>query len=173
MGILMSKLRESNMQFHCVIPGKKARSLGQITLDVVFGDSKNYRREKLDFEVVDFQSAYHAILGRTAYARFMAQPCYVYLKLKMSGPKGVITVTRSRQRAEECLQKGSKIADEQMAAVEIEEYNKNADPSDLLRAKKPALESAFKSIGETKLIHIHPEDPNAAPSNISTTLDGK
>ena len=41
MGIPMSKLSESNMRFHGVIPGKKADSLGQITLDVVFGDSKN------------------------------------------------------------------------------------------------------------------------------------
>ena len=125
------------------------------------------------FEVVDFHSAYHAILGRSAYARFMARPCYVYLKLKISGPRGVITVTGSRQRAEECLQKGSKIADEQMAAVEIEEYKKKADPSDLLRAEKPALESTFKSTGETKPVHIHPEDPNAAPTNFSTTLDSK
>ena len=100
------------MSLHGVIPGKKVESLGQITLDV----------EKLTFEVVDFQSAYHAILGRPAYARFMARPCYVYLKLKMPGPRGVITVTGNRQKAEECLQKGSKIADAQMAAVEMQEY---------------------------------------------------
>src|SRR3954469_22968199 len=121
MGIRMSRLSPSNMSFHRVIPGKKAESLGQIALDVVFGDSKNYRKEKLTFEVVDFHSAYHAILGRTAYARLMARPCYVYLKLKMPGPRGVITVTGNRQRVEGCLQKGSKIADEQMAAVEMEE----------------------------------------------------
>ena len=54
MGIPMSKLSESNMSFHGVIPGKKAESLGQITLDMVFGDSKNYRKEKLAFVVVDF-----------------------------------------------------------------------------------------------------------------------
>ena len=80
MGIPMSRLSESNMSFHGVIPGKKVASPGQITLDVVFGDSKNYRKEKLTFEVVDFQSAYHAILGRPAYARFMARPCYVCWK---------------------------------------------------------------------------------------------
>ena len=101
------------MSFHGVIPGKKAESLGQIALDVVFSDSKNYRKEKLTFEVVDFQSAYHAILCRPAYARFMARPCYVYLKLKMPGPKGVITITGNRKKAEECFQKGSKIADAQ------------------------------------------------------------
>ena len=103
----------------------------------------------------------------------MARPYHVYLKLKMAGPRGVITITGNRQRAEEFLQKGSKIADEQMAAVEMQEYQKNADPSDLLRAKKPATESAFQSSGETKPIHIHPTDPNASPTHISTTLDPK
>ena len=161
------------MSFHGVIPGKKAESLGQIALDVVFGDSKHFRKEKLTFEVVDFQSAYHAILGRPAYARFMARPCYVYLKLKMPGPKGVITVTGDRKKAEECFQKGSKIADSQVTAVEFEEYKQNADPSDLLRSKKPATESAFQSSGETKPVHIHPTDPDAAPTRISTTLDPK
>ena len=44
MGSPMSKLSESNMSFHGVIPGKKVESIGQITLDVVFGDSKHYRK---------------------------------------------------------------------------------------------------------------------------------
>ena len=51
-------------------------------------------------------NTYHAILGRPAYVSFMARPCYVYLKLKMPGPKGVITITGNRQRAEECLALG-------------------------------------------------------------------
>ena len=91
----------------------------------------------------------------------------------MPDPKGVITVTGNRQKAEECFKKGSKITDEQMAVVEFQEYQKNADPSDLLRAKKPATDSAFQSTGETKPVHIHPTDPNAAPIHISTTLDDK
>ena len=105
-----------------------------------FGNSKKIRKEKLTFEVVDFHSPYHAILGRPAYARFMARPCYVYLNLKMPGPKGVIAVTGNRQGAEECLQKGSKIANKLMAVVEMEEYQKDVDLSDLLCSKKPASE---------------------------------
>ena len=77
------------------------------------------------------------------------------------------------EKAEECFQKGSKIADAQITVVELQEYQKNADPSDLLRAKKPATESAFQSSGETKPVHIHPTDPDAAPTHISTTLDPK
>ena len=78
----------------------------------------------------------------------MARPCYVYLKLKMPGPNGVITITGNRKKAEECFQEGSKIADAQMAVVELQEYQKNTDPSDLLRAKKPVTDSTFQSFGE-------------------------
>ena len=91
----------------------------------------------------------------------------------MPGPKGVITVTGNHKKAEEYFQKGSKIVDAQMVAEEWIEHQKNADPSDLLRAKKPATESAFQSSGETNPVHIHPIDPNAAPTHISTTLDPK
>ena len=42
---------------------------------------------------------YHAILGRSAYAMFMAVPNYTYLKLKMPGPNGVITVSGSFEQA--------------------------------------------------------------------------
>ncbi|XP_020191180.1 uncharacterized protein [Aegilops tauschii subsp. strangulata] len=96
MGIPMSRPNKSSMQFHGVNPRKKAKSLGQIALDVVFGDEENFRKEMLTFEMVDFHIAYHAILRWSAYACFMARPCYVYLKLKMLGPKGVITVTGNR-----------------------------------------------------------------------------
>ncbi|KAI5006598.1 hypothetical protein ZWY2020_033841 [Hordeum vulgare] len=173
MGIPMSKLSESSMQFHGVVPGRKAESLGQIALDVVFGSDKNFRKEKLTFEVVDFQSAYHAILGRPAYAHFMVRPCYMYLKLKMPGLKGVITITANRQRAEECLQQGSRIVDQQMAILELDEYKKTVDPAELMRSKKPSSESAFQSARETKKVSIHPTDATAAPTNISTTLDPK
>ena len=92
--------------------------------------------------------------------------------MKMHGPRGM-TVFGNCQRAEDCLQDGAKIADEQMAAMEFQEYQKTADPSDLLRPKRPASESAFQSGRETKLVHVHPTDPNAAPTHISSTLDSK
>ena len=60
-----------------------------------------------------------------------------------------------------------------MAVIEMEEYKKMIDPSDLLRAKKPASESTFKSTGETMSVRIDPTDPNAGPTHISTTLESK
>jgi len=52
--------------------------------------------------VVGFRGAFHAILGRPCYAKFMAVPNYTYLKMKMPGPKGVITVSPSFDYAYEC-----------------------------------------------------------------------
>ena len=46
--------------------------MGLIRLDVLFGTKGNHRRETISFEVVDHASAYHAILGRPALAKFMA-----------------------------------------------------------------------------------------------------
>ena len=58
--------------------------------------------ETLTFEVVGFHKTYHGILGRPCYAKFMAVPNYTYLKLKMLGLHGVITVSTTFQRAYEC-----------------------------------------------------------------------
>jgi hypothetical protein len=42
------------------------------------------------------------VLGRPCYAKFMAVPDYTYLKLKMPGPNGVITVDPTYKHAFEC-----------------------------------------------------------------------
>jgi hypothetical protein len=52
--------------------------------------------------VVGFRGTYHAVLWRPCYAKFMAVPNYTYLKLKMSGPNGVITIGSTYRHAYEC-----------------------------------------------------------------------
>ena len=52
--------------------------------------------------MVGFKGTYHAILGRSCYAKFMAVPNYTYLKLKMSGPNGVITIDSTYEHAYDC-----------------------------------------------------------------------
>ena len=76
--------------------------LGQIDLPITFGDQFNYRTKTLTFNVVGFPGTFHAILGRPCYAKFMAVPNYTYLKLKILGLHGVITVGTSFQRAYGC-----------------------------------------------------------------------
>ena len=51
--------------------------------------------DTLTFEVVGFHENYHTILGHLCYEKFMAIPNYTYLKLKMMGPYGVITIGTS------------------------------------------------------------------------------
>jgi hypothetical protein len=63
---------------------------------------QNFRTETLTFEVVGFSGTYHAILGRPAYVKFMVVPNYTYLKLKIPGSKGIITVGPMYQCAYEC-----------------------------------------------------------------------
>jgi hypothetical protein len=92
MCISLENLKPTGFSFHGIVPGAANYPLGKIELDVCFGDSTNYRREKLEFEVMDWPSQYHAILGCPAFAKFMAVPHYAYLTLKIPGPKGMITV---------------------------------------------------------------------------------
>jgi hypothetical protein len=88
----LSSVRAGAAPFHGIIPGKRVQPLGQLDLPVCFGTPSNFRRETLTFEVVGFRGTYHAVLGRPCYAKFMVVPNYTYLKLKMSGPNGIITV---------------------------------------------------------------------------------
>jgi hypothetical protein len=77
---------------HFIVPGKAAYPMGWVSLPVTFGTEENFRTEYLSLEVADFKSSYHAILGRSMLARFMAIPHYTYLVLKMPAPNGVLTV---------------------------------------------------------------------------------
>ncbi|XP_020169631.1 uncharacterized protein [Aegilops tauschii subsp. strangulata] len=88
--------------FHGIVPGLSCSPIGQIQLDVLFGDSNHFRREPIWFEVVDLSSAYHALLGRPTLAKFMAVPHYAYLKMKLPGPKGLITVAGDYRKSLEC-----------------------------------------------------------------------
>ena len=99
MGIEPSRIKPIKTTFKGVIPGIEAHCTGSITLEVVFGSPDNFRSEELIFDIVPFHSGYHALLGRTAFARFNAVPHYAYLKLKMPGPRGVITVNGNTERS--------------------------------------------------------------------------
>jgi hypothetical protein len=102
LGVDRSETRAGAAPFHGIAHGKRILPLGQIDLPVCFGTASNFRKETLTFEVVGFRGTYHAVLGRPCYAKFMAIPNYTYLKLKMPGPKGVITVGPTYLHAYEC-----------------------------------------------------------------------
>lgn len=150
----------------------RANPLGQITLSVVFGNEKNYRKESLSFVVVDFRSGYHAFFGRSAYAKFMTRPCYVYLKLKMPGPKGVITVSGDPKRTEEIANFNASMADASVVKAEFAAYKLLVDPTEMPLAKKPAPGSSFQSSTGMKKIQVQLNDPSKT-TEIADDLDPK
>src|SRR3954470_24523185 len=74
MSIPRSVWKKSDVTFYGVVPGRAASSLGRIKLDVVFGEKGNISKELIDFEIVDWESQYHAILDQPALVQFMAVP---------------------------------------------------------------------------------------------------
>ena len=155
------KLRDEQLvptitTFHGIVPGKKAYPLGKIALDVVFVTAKNFRLEKIWFEVVNFRSSYHAILGRPAFAKFMARPCYAYLKMKLPGPNGIITVHGDIDRAIECEKGNAVFAESVIATEQLEQLKLQVDPNDMTIVKKPTQDSRdkFQSAQETKRIPL-------------------
>jgi hypothetical protein len=56
MCISLENLKPTDCSFHGIVPGGANYPLGKIELDIFFGKSSNYHREKLEFEVMDWPS---------------------------------------------------------------------------------------------------------------------
>ena len=117
--------------------------------------------------MVGFPKTFHAILGCPCYAKFMAVPNYTYLKLKMSGPHGVITVGTSFQRAYECEVEccghaAAIVAFGELATLK-EEVTKEAPD-----AKK--LTGSFESAEGSKEVLIDPSSSEGKKVRIGTVL---
>jgi hypothetical protein len=68
--------------------------------------------------VVDISSPYHVLLGRPALAKFMAVPHYAYLKMKLPGPRGVITVSGNFKKSLACAKESSQLVEALVIAEE-------------------------------------------------------
>jgi hypothetical protein len=171
LGIGLDQLRPSTTSFHGVAPGKRVRPLGQIDLPVWFGTPSNFCKEMLTFEVVGFRCAYHAILGRPCYTKFMAIPNYTYLKMKMSGPNGVITVGSSIEHAfdcdVECVEHTEALALDEALVTTLEKMvNEDLDST----AKHAGN---FEAAEQTKVVPLDPAAPEGKALRVSSTLDPK
>jgi hypothetical protein len=86
-------LTKRTSPFYDIIPGNAAIPLASVVLPVTFGETReNYCTEYIKFKVADFETSYHAIIGRPAIAKFMAVPHYTYLVLKMPSRAGVLSL---------------------------------------------------------------------------------
>jgi hypothetical protein len=169
--IRLYQLRPSMTPFHGVAPGKRVQPLGQIDLPVWFGTPDNFRKETLTFEVVGFRGAYHAILGRPCYAKFMVVPNYTYLKMKMLGPKGVITVGSSIEHAfdcdVECVEHAQALAlDEALIASMEKLVNEDLDST-------TKYAGSFDATEQTKEVPLDPAATEGKALRASSTLDLK
>jgi hypothetical protein len=150
---------------------RQASPFGQIDLPVWFGMLEVFCKETLTFEVVGFRGAYHAILGRPCYAKFTAVLNYTYLKMKMSGPKGVITVGSSIEHAfncdVECVEHAEALALDEALIANLEKLvNEDLDSS----AKHAGN---FEAAEQTKKVTLDPTAPEGKALRVNSTLDPK
>jgi hypothetical protein len=128
------RLTECDEPFFSIVPGKVAYPMGRVSLPVTFDTKENLRTEYLSFEVADYKSSYHTIIGHPMLARFMAVPHYTYLLMKMPTPKGVLTVYNNLLISFKCDNEALEIATMNAcfgaSAVMVAEAKK-VDPSNL------------------------------------------
>jgi hypothetical protein len=135
--------------------------LGHVELPVTFGDSTNFRTERIDFDVADLNLPYNAVLGRPALVKFMVATHYAYLQMKMSGPAGPITIFGDVKVALACAEQR---ADNLAVATEPQVPEASAS-----RASKKHLTSA----DEVPVKEIPIGDDPSKTAKIGGTLDAK
>jgi hypothetical protein len=170
MSISLENLKLIDCSFHGIVPGSANHPLRKIELDVCFGDSGNYRREKLEFEVMDWLSQYHAILRRLAFVKFMAVPHYAYLTLKILGPKGTIIVQGSFEVSNTCDKEFNRMAQTFGMTAEYTRLKGETDHNVLPNVGRSLLDQDFDATQDSKKIQVHPKDPNKTIS-IAVNLD--
>jgi hypothetical protein len=128
-------LTKSTSPFYGIVPGNAAIPLGSVVLPVTFGETReNYRTEYIKFEVTDFETSYHAILGRPTIAKFMAVPHYTYLVLNMPSPAGVLSLQGDLKISFDCDIEAVELAATNQvpnAMMEIYAASKKLAPSEL------------------------------------------
>ena len=141
--------------------------MGKITLDVVFGTPENYRSEEITFQVAPFNSGYHALLGWEAFTIFQAIPHYGYMKLKMPGPNGIITLASDPNIALRAKNKTAALAlealSEVLAAEELTALRSTVNRDNVVLDKR-SKSTSFKSANEIVKLQVHPTDPNKTAS---------
>src|SRR3954470_20804190 len=142
MNLMEANLRRTNTIFHGIVPSREDWSLGCITLQVAFGDVNNYRQERMTFDVVPFKSVYHVIFGCDIFHTFMAKPCFVYNKLKIPRPNGVITVSGIFTKARDCKINEAAVAEAVLYSEEFKEIQSKVNDSEMLASKKQISDSA-------------------------------
>lgn len=164
LGIGQRQLQSSRTVFHDIVPSLSCSPIGKILIDVLFRDKDHFCRESIWFEVVDLESPYNALLGRTALAKFMVVPHYAYLKMKIPSSKGILTITGDYKKSSACTSESSQLAEslviaaekrllDRVVAMASKQSEMSPDP------KESEAEGSFKPAKETKKVPLDPEYP--------------
>jgi hypothetical protein len=101
----------------------------------------------------------------------MAVPNYTYLKMKMSGPNGVIIVGSSLEHTfdcdVECMEHAEALALDEALVANME----NMVNEDLNSTAKHA--GSFEAAEQTKEVSLDPTTPEGKALRVSSTLDPK
>jgi hypothetical protein len=110
------------------------------------------------------------VLGRPCYAKFMVVPNYTYLKLRMSGPNGIITVGFMYRHAYECdvesVEYAEALAESEALIADLERLSKEAHD-----AKRHT--GNFEPAEAVKSIPLDPSNDTSKKVQIGSELDPK
>ena len=99
--------------------------------------------------------------------RFQAIPHYGYMKLKMPGPNGIITLVSDPDIALRAENKTASLVlealSEALAAEELSALRSTVDKDDVILDKRPKSTS-FKPAEEIVKFQVHPTDPKKTAS---------
>ena len=100
----------------------------------------------------------------------MAVPNYTYLKLKMSGPRGVITVSTSFQRAYKCEVESCELTSATLASEELVAIGK-----DIIEGAPDAkrVPRSFVPMENVKEVLVNPDNSTNKTVRIGTALSPK
>jgi hypothetical protein len=88
----------------------------------------------------------------------MTIPSYAYLKLKIPGPTGIITVEAKTQRVLDCEQDSIELAATAVAVAKLREHNLHF-PIAPLNLVMPLTFDIFKTDEDDKAVQINAGDP--------------
>nr|AAM08651.1 Hypothetical protein with similarity to putative retroelement [Oryza sativa Japonica Group]AAM08888.1 Hypothetical protein with similarity to putative retroelement [Oryza sativa Japonica Group] len=149
MQIPRTELKPSSAPFHGVIPGLSSTPL-----------------------VANFETAYHAILGRPTLAKFMAVPHYTYVMMKMPGPRGVISLRSDIKQAVTCDKESCEMAQTREITLARDEIRLAASTATEGEVPAPKISKTGEINTKTKKITLDPSDPSKT-AVIGAELDCK
>jgi hypothetical protein len=172
LGLPLKELHESDTPFFDIVPTEGEYPLRHIYMPVTFGTLENYRTEFLRFEVANFDCGYNAIIGRPGLARFMAIPHYTYIKLKMPGPQGMITVRADFQGVAECFRVAIQAAlATKPSTTSFVQTNSKPEEDLAVPTNEAQAVTSMRPTKETKRINLGFADERKT-AIISSSLDG-